>query len=710
MKSLKYLVAALVVLALAVTIAYQRRDSIARDIANSLLGETNIRIVDVDLDALLASRVTFGHLEIELADGSRLRIEDLNAPLSFPSLQPEYVAIRTLRLRSREPVGEPKALAPAVRAFFELPRRFPRAALTVETVLIDDYPEIGKLVWNLADELQRLHFSIAGFVVRGEAATIGPASYRTNLAIDAPDRAEALTLDVNVIDEAADLQLSAYGSANTASFAEPLRGTGFVPNAVHAVDGTLYGSAGLRLDDAKPGSVSIAVKLATDGNLAIRTDLVSDQTIEVNVSPGTPADLRLQYPEGGWTIRAPRSTWTTDLPGLELMQLRLTDLECDEELLCTFDLGAGPAPLTLAELHVERALFTIPVTTTVTAGESVTAELLRDPSVFLSGIRFGSVALGSVTATRFDGSTFSMGGGGVSGNIDSLSLNLTNLAADGVTADAVSLQLSDIVLQSDEGIDLSASMRIPARSGTLAWRDYSLRNPQIDGSLTWNGKRVGANVSIAGGRGALAATAVLQHDLETRSGALGLSDGELDFAQRSLSEWLPELPDTYDVLGGRIGFDGRVEWRMPGDKATVAGRSSLALGGLLARYRDIAATGIGGDLAISLNDGSLQFGPSDLSAALVDVGFPLEELSASFRSVQPSGIAVDSLTARLLGGGVRAEPFVYTGAADETTIVIRPESIQLPFIARLAGFDKIKVEGSVSGEIPILSILRPLGV
>jgi hypothetical protein len=56
---------------------------------------------------------------------------------------------------------------------------------------------------------------------------------------------------------------------------------------------------------------------------------------------------------------------------------------------------------------------------------------------------------------------------------------------------------------------------------------------------------------------------------------------------------------------------------------------------------------------------------------------------------------------QVLGGTARADPFNYEIDADINAIVLRLDSIQLSFMESLAGFDRVDIEGSISGVLPV---------
>ncbi|MFQ5636216.1 MAG: YdbH domain-containing protein, partial [Gammaproteobacteria bacterium] len=64
-------------------------------------------------------------------------------------------------------------------------------------------------------------------------------------------------------------------------------------------------------------------------------------------------------------------------------------------------------------------------------------------------------------------------------------------------------------------------------------------------------------------------------------------------------------------------------------------------------------------------------------------------------------VRVDKLSLATLGGRIEAEPFRFGMQEARNGIVLRPQSIQLPFIMDLVEFEDIEITGSISGVIPI---------
>jgi hypothetical protein len=95
-------------------------------------------------------------------------------------------------------------------------------------------------------------------------------------------------------------------------------------------------------------------------------------------------------------------------------------------------------------------------------------------------------------------------------------------------------------------------------------------------------------------------------------------------------------------------------------------------------------------------------GPVSASAALVDVGLPLSDLTGQLTwDMAGPGIDVESLVAGLLGGRIRAAPFRVSIDPITAEIELSVESVQPGLIPELAEFEAVEVTGKLSGRIPV---------
>ena len=80
---------------------------------------------------------------------------------------------------------------------------------------------------------------------------------------------------------------------------------------------------------------------------------------------------------------------------------------------------------------------------------------------------------------------------------------------------------------------------------------------------------------------------------------------------------------------------------------------------------------------------------------------PISEIAADFQiGPELSSVQVGALSMHVLGGTARADSFSYAMDANVNEILVRLESIQLSLMQSLAKFDRIEIEGSISGVLP----------
>ena len=124
---------------------------------------------------------------------------------------------------------------------------------------------------------------------------------------------------------------------------------------------------------------------------------------------------------------------------------------------------------------------------------------------------------------------------------------------------------------------------------------------------------------------------------------------------------------------------------------------------LAGTYGDIGFMGFGTRIELSLESGKPpSVAPASFELALVDIGFPIEEISGRF-TLDVEDLAADLEDVRMsaLGGIVRVAPFRFDADAASNDLALDIESIQLPLMVSLADLDSVDISGTVSGDIPI---------
>ena len=164
----------------AVVIAYVRRETIARDVANSILSGTDVVVAELTVDTLSTKRVAFAKIVLELAGGTRVDVRGLAFPLSFPSVRPEHLSIERVTVEPAA-AADRAPYSDTLDAVLRLPAIVPNTAVTVGELRVPGAPTVEQLVWTSADRLQRVSFGILGARLDVELAAVADTAHRVTV-------------------------------------------------------------------------------------------------------------------------------------------------------------------------------------------------------------------------------------------------------------------------------------------------------------------------------------------------------------------------------------------------------------------------------------------------------------------------------------------------------------------------------------------------
>jgi len=233
--------------------------------------------------------------------------------------------------------------------------------------------------------------------------------------------------------------------------------------------------------------------------------------------------------------------------------------------------------------------------------------------------------------------------------------------------------------------------------------DFLWSIPDLEGTWQLANEDFSATAKLSTTDDAVQAQMQLTHNLTTGRGAVEIQDASLDFSLRHLSRTLSPAPENWDINAGRASLGAALSWFATDHGYQVTGSSEVRLDDISGYKNDIALTGLFTALNVKLDTQSgHEFQPSTLSLDLLEVGLPLAEITADFQiGAELSSVQVGALSMQVLGGSVRADPFRYEMDASVNELLLRIESVQLSSMKLLEKFDRIELEGSVSGVLPI---------
>jgi hypothetical protein len=277
-------------------------------------------------------------------------------------------------------------------------------------------------------------------------------------------------------------------------------------------------------------------------------------------------------------------------------------------------------------------------------------------------------------------------------------LAIGELSIDGVSASAGAVEFAS----RDDGWQLSSPrttfiLKNPAIAGRR------LVTPAVEADLSGSTERMSAAIRLATPHGGLSGRAAAWHDLGAGIGNLVLESAAIDFDLLNLSAVFTDWPYDWDVTAGRGTAEAEIGWAVADADIEYEGTAAVAAADLAGRYADIGFLGFNSRLGIKVNSATqLALEPARFEVALVDIGFPVEDISGTATpDIDAVAVDVSSLSMAVLGGTVTADPFRYSLDAARNELLLRASNVQLPLMAGLADLEAVTISGSVSGEIPV---------
>ena len=236
--------------------------------------------------------------------------------------------------------------------------------------------------------------------------------------------------------------------------------------------------------------------------------------------------------------------------------------------------------------------------------------------------------------------------------------------------------------------------------------EYSGRRlvtPSIEGMFTASNDEITTRLRISTPEGGLSGSTEVRHEILNGKGEIRFDDLSLDLDILHASEAFSDWPYAWDVTSGSWSISGSVDWLLTDSGFSYKGTSLHAADALAGTYGDIGFAGFDTQVELTLESGrSPAAAPADFTLSLVDIGFPIEDISGRIAlDIDDLAVDLEAVEMAALGGIVRVAPFRFDLDAASNDIALNIESVQLPLMVGLANLDSVDISGSVSGDIPI---------
>ena len=164
MRIAKILIALVAIVAAGLLVAIHfYRDTVALEIANRALRGQDVVVTDVSVDAIGAEAVSFSKIDVETADGARIRVEGVTLPVGILGLRGERFVIDRLRIDPGSAGDEAPAVAAILETVLAIPQQVTGVFVDAAELSVAGYPTIVDVSWSLAASSQAIRATIDRF-------------------------------------------------------------------------------------------------------------------------------------------------------------------------------------------------------------------------------------------------------------------------------------------------------------------------------------------------------------------------------------------------------------------------------------------------------------------------------------------------------------------------------------------------------------------
>jgi hypothetical protein len=688
----------MIVVVIVVAILYMRRDSIARDIANSVLADSDLIVTDLSVDSLSPERLELDELVVESSGGARYQLFGLSLPLGAPGTGPDRITAEQLIVTFDPEVPERTHLSSGLQSALELPLGRPNIEATISRVTVQNLPELIEVAWTTSRDSQNLTFDLDTIGVTVDARILDEREYALTISAVHPGGESALAAELILRQPANNIVGSGEMMLETSAWLAVLQPFDLLPDGLTGVEARLRGSVAIELDKEAAGDAFVTANLQPVDVMTAAYLSATGQATDVQVTAMDNLMIELDYPSFAWLARTTSANaivWTEDIEALPVVA---REVDCRSGIHCTLHAFVDARAIEWTDYSAERLKLELPIE--MESGDVTRIHVSPDAGGMLAGVRSPTLVAGAIEIVSSSGVRLVVEDDAWRADVDELWLAIDDLGGAGELVASVPIAITDLGIR-DSGAILDSQLSVAA-GAPGSWGDLALSLPGADGSISIRDNRFLGSFTVADINASLAADIEIRGDLAAGSGSLTVRNATLDCGKAQLSDFTSEWPHPWDITDGNWTADLQIDWRTDGDITEYSGATTHRLERLAGRYDDIAAVGLSAQVSARLDsmDG-IELAPASLTVRLLDIGLPLEHIAADYQlDLGERSIRVDELTMSALGGEFVTEPFQFSALADANTVLVNARSIQLQLMVDLLEFEDIEATGAISGLLP----------
>ena len=240
---------ALVLITIAAISIYLYRDSIARNVANSVLKDSDLVVPGLSINSIGADIVNFDELVLEWSSGTQIRITGIVLPTKVRDTQSSLLKIDELELIPAGNSDQPVPIAAILASIFELPQNVPYSAVQISRVTTDDLPPLTDVSWESTDAGQLMRLNIGSFAVAAGIEPVDINEHRVSITATTSDDVVAMALALAVEREGSRFIVSGQSTTRVAPLLPVLHAVGMVPAKITSLDTLLWGAFNTSIPD-----------------------------------------------------------------------------------------------------------------------------------------------------------------------------------------------------------------------------------------------------------------------------------------------------------------------------------------------------------------------------------------------------------------------------------------------------------------------------
>jgi hypothetical protein len=668
-----------------------KREAIARSIANEVLAGSGYSVGALSIAHLQTDEVLFSELVLVHRDGTRYDLRDLRVPIALPDATISRADIGRVLIHPGNAASEPPNYADLLSQALALPTRFPSVSVTVGEVQRPGWPAIESVDWRTTPAAQHLNLTFAGIGLHVSATETTATKYHLSVSADAGG--EPVLAELEAEPDASGCRLQGTVRVEPGPWLARARSAGLLPENAPIVD--VASSVQLNVALAitpNETDVQADVEFAPDFRLSYDDETSGLHAVATSIDGLTVA---YGHPQGEWTATADSFSISASHAAAKHVEAEITAFHCANDR-CEFVVRGGADDVRLGDIGVGR--IDAESTAAVSAGDRW-AVLARPSALHLQDLRGNDWRISVIRLRGADGFELEADPTAATARIGHADLGIAGLAvATGLSGDAeVRLKAFEAAIKP---LRVATRFELPAAGLRVAWRNEAIVPVRVHGRLEHDADN--GTVQVIVDDPARGLDLRLAIDLGANTTTMTVERATIAFDLAPLSRSFAAWPHAWDLVAGSARGHGKLTSRA-GSNSGLSVDFLVDIENAAATWDELAATGIRASIPVRLGpDMKPVIGPVSASAALVDVGLPLSDLTGQLTwDMAGPGIDVESLVAGLLGGRIRAAPFRVSIDPITAEIELSVESVQPGLIPELAEFEAVEVTGKLSGRIPV---------